>query len=365
MRIRCGIAPLAVLFTLAMPAAPPLTTIEDVLYKADGSRFNGVAFIEWKSFQAADFSNIATHTVTVTILDGAIRVQLVPTTNASTGAFYSVRYNSDGRIQFDETWAVPPSASPLKLRDVRVPSGSGGGQVLPPPAQTSIQESDVVGLLDDLAARPLMGPGYAPSRAAYITETGALEAVSGSLSDCVRVDGTAGPCGVATYPAPEFVDGETPAGPINGSNAVFTLASPPSPASSLQLYRNGLLQKLGLDYTLAGNAITFATASKPGLEDVLLTSYRLAGNSGTSNPGPQFVDGETPAGLINGANAVFTLASAPFPASSLQLYRNGVLQKLGLDYTLAGNTITFATASIPGVADVLLSSYRLAGVSGL
>ena len=25
-----------------------------------------------------------------------------------------VRYNSDGRIQFEETWAVPPSAAPLR-----------------------------------------------------------------------------------------------------------------------------------------------------------------------------------------------------------------------------------------------------------
>jgi hypothetical protein len=356
MRIRCGIAPLAMLLALAMQAAPPLTTIEDTLYKADGSRFNGVAFVEWKSFQAADFSYIATQTVTVTILDGAIRVQLVPTTNASAGAYYSVRYNSDGRIQFDETWAVPPSASPLKLSDVRVLSGSGG-QVLPPPALGEILESDVVGLVDDLAARPLMGPGYASSRAAYINETGALEAVSGSLSDCVRVDGTAGPCGGTTNPGPEFVDGETPAGLVNGLNAVFTLASTPSPASSLQLYRNGLRQKLGLDYTLAGNAITFATASLPGVDDLLLTSYRLGGTLG-----PQFVDGETPAGPINGSNVVFTLASAPSPASSLQLYRNGMLQKLGRDYTLAGNAITFTTVSAPVVEDVLLASYRLAGI---
>jgi hypothetical protein len=250
------------------------------------------------------------------------------------------------------------------LKDVRAPTGSGDGQVLPPAALGEVQESDVVGLVDDLAARPSMGPGYAPSRAAYITETGALEAVSGSLSDCVRVDGTAGPCGVATVPAPDFVDGETPAGAMNGLNAVFTLASTPSPASSLQLYRNGLLQKLGLDYTLAGSAITFATASVPGVEDVLLSSYRLAGTSGTTSPGPQFVDGETPAGAINGLNAVFTLVSAPSPASSLELYRNGVLQKVGLDYTLAGSTITFATASVPGVEDVLISSYRLAGISG-
>ena len=318
MRIRCGIAPLAILFAFAMQAAPPLTTIEDVLYKADGSRFSGVAFIEWKSFQAADFSSIATQRVTVTILDGAIRVRLVPTTNASAGAYYSVRYSSDGRVLFDEIWAVPPSASSLKLRDVRVLSGSGGG-VVPPPAIGEVQESDVVGLLDDLAARPLMGPGYAPSRAAYISETGALEAVSGSLSDCVRVDGTAGPCDVTTTPGPEFVDGEAPAGLIDGSNAVFTLASAPSPAASLQLYRNGVLQKLGLDYTLAGNAITFATASAPQVDDVLLSSYRLAGISGLSGGGaglPQVLCSST--GTSTTSTSLASLGSCTVPAGVLR-----------------------------------------------
>jgi hypothetical protein len=343
------------LFAVAMQAAPPLTTIEDIIYKADGSRFNGVAFIEWKSFQAADTSSIATHSVTATIRSGAIRVQLVPTTDASSGAYYSVHYNSDGRIQFSETWAVPPSTSVLKLKDVRALIGSTGGEVLPPAATTEVRESDVVGLLDDLAARPMMGPGYAPWRAVYISETGALEAVSGSLSDCVRVDGTAGPCGGA---APVFVDAETPAGLTDGSNTIFSLASAPSPASSLHLFRNGALQKPSLDYTLTGATITFALAAVPQAGDVLFSSYRLAG---VGAPVPAFVDGETPAGSINGSNTVFTLASAPSPASGLQLYRNGLLLKLGSDYTLTGNAITFAAASVPQVDDVLLSSYRLAG----
>lgn len=370
MRIRCGIAALAVLSTVAMQAAPPLTTIEDVLYKADGSRFNGVAFIEWKSFQAADFSSIPTQRVTVTILDGAIRVQLVPTTNASSGAYYSVRYNSDGRIQFDETWAVPPSASPLKLKDVRVPSGSGGGQVLPPAPLGEILESDVVGLLEDLAARPVMGPGYAPSRAAYISETGALEAVSGGPSDCVRVDGTAGPCDVTANPGPEFVDGESPAGPIDGSNAVFTLASTPSPASSLQLYRNGVLQKLGLDYTLAGDAITFAMESVPQVNDVLLCSYRLAGISGLSGGGaglPQVLCSST--GTSTTSTSLASLGTCTVPAGVLSA---GDRVEIRFSYSHEGATEGFTyevhwgnTAIVSrgtGAGDAYVAGHANAGV---
>ncbi len=104
-------------------AAPPLATIQDTLYKADGSRFNGFLLIEC----------VAT-----------------------------------------------------------VPGGGGGGT---PGEVTQVNEADVVELVANLAVRPVKGPGYAASRALYADATGAIQAVGGNLSDCVRVDGTAGECG--------------------------------------------------------------------------------------------------------------------------------------------------------------------------
>ena len=136
MRIRYGVLALGLLLWRFAQGAPPLTSIEDVLYKADGSKFTGVAFLEWKSFQAADTSNIATQSLTVLIQAGIIRVRLVPTTNATPGAYYRVRYHSDGRVQFSENWAVPPSSAKLRLRDVRVTAFPTGGQVQPPPTET-------------------------------------------------------------------------------------------------------------------------------------------------------------------------------------------------------------------------------------
>ena len=60
-------------------------------------------------------------------------------------------------------------------------------------------------------------------------------------------------------------------------------------------------------------------------------------------------ENETPSGIINGANAVFTLAHTPSPAASLKVYLNGAFQTAaGEDYTLATATITFVNAPLSG-----------------
>jgi len=72
-----------------------------------------------------------------------------------------------------------------------------------------------------------------------------------------------------------------------------------------------------------------------------------------------FADAEVPAGVIDGANAVFTLAHTPNPAASLQLFKNGVLQSAGgVDYTLAVATITYVAAAKPQVGDAHVAFYR-------
>src|SRR5271165_6895228 len=138
---------LALLGCAAAVAAPPLTVVQDVLFNADGTKFNGVATIAWQSFQASDQSNIPAHSISTQIVNGLLRVQLVPTTNALSAASYTVTYNA-GNLQFVEYWAVPPANVPVRVKDVRLSGpgtviGSGGGAT--PPAITSVNISDVVG----------------------------------------------------------------------------------------------------------------------------------------------------------------------------------------------------------------------------
>ena len=263
-------------------AAPPLTTIQDVLYKADGTRFNGTVTISWTSFEAVDKSAIATQNTAIKVVDGNLRVQLVPTTSSTPAAYYTAKYNSDGRVQFEETWSVPASPQPVRLRDVRVASSSASGAAADTGGSSgSVTETDVVGLIADLGSRPLKGPGYAAGRVAVVNPLGSLESASGSPSDCVRVDGSSGPCGDMT---PSFVDGDTLSGIVDGSNPSFSLSNAPNPAASLAVYRNGMLQKAGLDYTANGLNVQFLAASAPQPGDTLLASYRLTGNGSGGTP---------------------------------------------------------------------------------
>ena len=302
----------------AATAGPPLTTIQDVLYKADGTRFNGTLVISWNSFQALDSSAIVTQSTTVKVVDGNLRVQLVPSTTATPAGAYSVTYNSDGRIQFQERWAVPSSAQPVRLRDVRTASAittGGGGSGSDTTGSGPVQESDVVGLVADLGARPVKASGFAAGRVAMVNSAGSLESISGSPTDCVRVDGSSGPCGSTP---PSFVDGDSPAGIVDGANASFTISAAPDPVSSLSVYRNGLLQKLGSDYTFSGRTVQFVAAAVPQPGDTLLAAYRLGGvDSGAPQlyPAPQVLCSGT--GAATNATTLGSVGTCAIPAGVL------------------------------------------------
>jgi len=348
---------------------PALTSIQDVLYRADGTRFTGTMFIRYNSFLAGDTSNVATANLTLPIVNGVLRVRLVPTTTASAGAQYTVTYNSQGIDQFTEIWAVPPSTIPLRVRDVRVSSGTVVG---PPPVISPVQISDVTGLVNELSVRPMKGVGFGIGRAAVINQAGQVDAASGNLGDCVRVDGSSGPCGSGGGVASgSFADSEVPAGAVNGSNTVFTLATAPSPASSLQLYRNGLLMRQGVDYQIATNTITFFIGSVPQSGDLLVASYRFANpnNPLSSLASPQVVCSST--GSSTSGATLIELGSCTIAAGlmgagdrlEIQFHYGHTGTATGFTSTvLIGNT---TVASRSGAAnEALVAGHTSFGVSG-
>jgi hypothetical protein len=302
-----------------------LTTIQDTLYRADGTRFNGTLTINWVTFDATNIGTIVQQSKTVQVLNGNLLVQLVPNATATPPAnVYTVNYQSDGYQQFTETWTVPVSTRPLTVAEVRTgaptSSGGGGGGA---GNQTTIPESDVVGLQADLAQRPLMGVGYGTNAVAVVDGNGNLITAVGSPGQCVFVDGTTGVCVEPTY-----VDAETPGGAIDGSNNTFTLMNTPL-GSSMLLYHNGLYMTPAFDYTLIGSTITFAVGAVPLPGDILTASYRVDTSASGNITG--FTSGGAPvqvntipaqvicsaAGANTGVTAWTTLGGCDIPAAGL------------------------------------------------
>jgi hypothetical protein len=227
------------------------------------------------------------------------------------------------------------------VRDVRVAAtgasssdSAGGGTV---GSGGAVQESDIPGLISDLGARPLKGPAYAAGRVAYVSSTGVIESVTGTPTDCVRVDGSSGPCG-GTQPG--FVDNDAPAGLVDGANTAFTLSGVPAPAASLTVYRNGMLQKQGQDFTLAGNQIQFLSAAAPQAGDTLIASYRL--NGGSSDTSQLYPNPQVLCSGLGGATNTTTLVSIGTCAIPAALLAAGNRVEIHFDLEHAGSAGGFS-----------------------
>ncbi len=259
-------------------AQVPLTTIQDTIFLADGKKFNGLVFFEWRSFETPNRSVIGQYNKVVRVTDGILRVQLAPTVNQN-NAYYSVRYSSGGRVLFSEVWAVAQTGAIQRLRDVRavlLPGGFVSG-----------------------ALNPGNGGGENP------------------------------PPQIGENNAGAFIDGEVPAGLLNGSNTTFTLGAAPNPAAGLSLYLNGILQSAGVDFSISGATLTFINGVIPQAGDTLRAYYRTGpiGNSTHSLLSATHTDTTAAApmrgDLITGQGSTATWARLPLGAANRCLISNG------------------------------------------
>lgn len=103
----------------------------------------------------------------------------------------------------------------------------------------------------------------------------------------------------------------------------------------------------GVTKIIAGTGIAITSTGDPaGLGDVTISSTAAA---------VSFVYNEVPSGSVDGSNVYFTTAFN-FIANSTQLYRNGIRQFLGTDYTESGSdTVVFTQAPLTG--DILIIDY--------
>lgn len=75
---------LLVTVSAALAQNPPLTTVSDTVYQADGQPAQGVLLISWPEFTTSGGQAVAAGTTTTTLgAGGSLSVQLVPNANAT------------------------------------------------------------------------------------------------------------------------------------------------------------------------------------------------------------------------------------------------------------------------------------------
>lgn len=208
------------------------------------------------------------------------------------------------------------------------------------------------------------GPGAVPLSGgnfplAYVIIT----SYAGAISDIQVLDARA-LLGIGTTAAKSVQ--ERPTGTIDGSNNIFTLSKVPSDPNSLLLMLDSTPLVIDEDYELALNQITITNPDFiPSKGQAFYSQYLVYGNVPNSGSGglqaAQFTQ-ETPAGVINGVNNVFTLANAPTDPMSIFFWvDNNPLT--GDQYTVTGQVITITDAEmIPSPGQTVFAKYLYLGV---
>lgn len=208
------------------------------------------------------------------------------------------------------------------------------------------------GLVTDVSSSVAYDINLLSTQLASKVEASTINALSSSISSDInelRLHG--GGSSSTTSTAGLFAFNEVPQGVVDGVNSQFSLANTPNPPSSLMLFYNGQLMKVGTeaDYILNGNIITFVGKKAPETDDILLATYFYR------SPTKSYKFNEAVAFTHAGSTSHAVLEHVPDPPNSLMLFLNGQLLMQGGDYTLSGKDVS--TDIPPDTDDTFLATY--------
>lgn len=262
--------------------------VVDTLRVGAGNGFFEGRLIVTGPSMVCDGQSYAPWPLELKVTNGLIDLTLVPSDDCEPRGVYTVRFLPARGSEWTERWIVPNSAGPLTLAQIPRATIPVPSLYIHPSqlARAGAQIGDVLTWL------PSGRWGPAPASAGNVTLNGDVVGSSGTttviavrgvqFSETPPTDGQ-----IYVWDALQgmmvprslngaYADAETPAGTIDGTNREFLLSRAPQPPSSLLLYRNGILQAPGIDYTLSGRQITFCELCIPVPGDVLRAYYRWA-----------------------------------------------------------------------------------------
>ncbi|MGA9209130.1 MAG: hypothetical protein WB347_15095, partial [Terriglobales bacterium] len=122
----CLISLLLAVRMAAQAPAGSTTTVQDVVYRADGTPASGTLVISWPEFTSANNLAVAAGTMAVAIgPEGAISLALVPNSGGTPdGTYYKVVFKLDDGSTSEEYWSVPATTTTTiaAIRSKIVPS---------------------------------------------------------------------------------------------------------------------------------------------------------------------------------------------------------------------------------------------------
>ncbi|HYG98844.1 MAG TPA: hypothetical protein VD837_06900 [Terriglobales bacterium] len=116
--------PMCVTYTspAAAASAPATTTVEGIIYRANGSPASGTLLISWPAFTTANKEAVSAGTTSITIgQGGVVSIPLVPTQGSTPATVYKVVLRSADGTSAVEYWSVPsvPSATVASVRIIQ------------------------------------------------------------------------------------------------------------------------------------------------------------------------------------------------------------------------------------------------------
>jgi hypothetical protein len=250
------------------------TTITQTVNLSNGNPANGTALIRISVACTSGSVYIGQQTVAATFLSGAFSVNLTPNDTcvpagtsyvvswllcgASSGATTAKPCPNGATQSWSEVWVIPTSTNPVTVSAVLV-SVAPAIVSAAPLNVTYSQGGSLAGDVSGSTLRTVVSGIQGRPVTATVPVDGQMYRWNASAGQWLLV---------------AFADQETVSGTIDGTNTAFTLVNSPNPVGGLILFRNGLAQMAGQDYTLSGNTISFVTAATPQPGDTLLAWYR-------------------------------------------------------------------------------------------
>jgi hypothetical protein len=264
----------------AVVAWPATTTVSQMIVGPDGQPAAGQALIRISQPCQSGTTHVGDRTIpvkfTATVPAGQTNnfsVALVPNdAGGCAGTNYTFSWLLAGGSSRTDTVVVPTSSTPVSYDSVVVPPSTAAPPFWMIQWQQLAQNGAVPG------NSPIWtGTSWVPGAPTALTESANATQIQGNaVSATAPSDGQTWRwnASASQWQLLTFVDQETVAGTIDGTNTTFMLAHAPNPGGGLVLFRNGLAQMSGQDYTLSGTTISFVTAATPQLGDTLLAWYR-------------------------------------------------------------------------------------------